>query len=112
MACWSSALQQHDAPPQYEYFHPLQVHTRKGSTVSIKDLKSVSVDKAATVLVMQPNSNARDSLSAAVLSQAQVASAAMAVASLTETQGTLTGQRLVLQNPSGHEVWGVQSVEC
>lgn len=34
----------------------------------------------------------------------QVASAAMAVTALTESKGDVSGQRLVLQNPNGHEV--------
>ena len=60
----------------------------------------MSVDKATTVLIMQPEVHGKDDLSAAILSQAQVASAAMAVASLTESQGSVYGQNVLLQSPT------------
>ena len=81
-----------------------QVHTRQGSPLTLKDLKTVSVDKATTVLIMQPEVHGKDDLSAAILSQAQVASAAMAVASLTESQGSVYGQNVLLQNPTGSDM--------
>lgn len=40
--------------------------------MSSKDLKSISADKAATVIIMQPEVHAKDSLTTAILSQAQV----------------------------------------
>ena len=117
----------------------IQVHTRKGNPVSIKDLKNVSVDKAATVIVMVPTVTAQDELMKTVLSQAQVgtnfsgwhahvqiqkcnqiqnlnilaaisqvASAAIAVTSLTAEAGRGGEQSLVLQNPPGHEVRGIR----
>ena len=52
---------------------------------------------------MQPEVKGKDPRMTAILSQAQVAAAAMAVTSLSESRGTC-GQRVVLQNPDGHEV--------
>ena len=82
-----------------------QVHTRKGNPASIRDLRSVSVDKAATVIIMQPESKGKDPRMETILSRAQVASAAMAVTSLAEASGS-SGLRIVLQDAGGHEVSG------
>ena len=66
---------------------------------------SVSVEKAASVLIMQPDGHGKEaSVISSVLAQAQVASVAMAVIALTESSGS-AGQKLVMQKPSnGHEV--------
>lgn len=83
-----------------------QVHTRRGDPASVKDLMSVSVEKASTVIIMQPDGHGKEaSVIAPVLAQAQVASAAMAVMSLTESGGSAPMQNIVMQKPSsGHEV--------
>ncbi|GAX74988.1 hypothetical protein CEUSTIGMA_g2434.t1 [Chlamydomonas eustigma] len=99
-----------------------EIHVRTGSTASEADLLRVSAEKAAVVLIMSPQVATRDTLDTAkaasssynaatpavasaavtsVLQQAQVASAAMAVTSLSTKRGAIPGQRLVLQNPAG-----------